>query len=578
MPFSESVTMMQARYRNLMHVMALVAMFAQITCTTATPSRLDCIACVGKCIEGVCYERLARGPASWSSTHLESSTPFPVRRFVAALPAILPIESSTPFGGQPVAVAAPQANMNAFRASGAMSLPIEYIQASDAPHAEFTDISRRSAPFPADRAALGASGESVRLLPAASAQGAPHAALRLLQTAAVLAAPLRDSPDDLARPARLANADEAHLRKKVELLQAQIDAVRAAEAATDAQNQGLRKELQNWRAAGSRIAEREGRIVDIVRRLHDEEHPLEGYARSIKGSVVDLFHKLRGEEQTLESFASVGIEGLAHKLRERLSSENSGGVGRVFLGGAASSSETSSTKGLPSYVLQVAVIAILGVVLVLGGRMRERLPSLPAGQVMTCGAWGCCLKPILRRVGASRYLIAISEVQVCLPSESPGGSFSVAFQSPSGLLRTTSAEHVADSSVHRFRDVLCLELGRADGPCDILVLDRDQSADHALAKIAWHRVDAKDILKAAHKDGAGYVRYALSSARAKQTEGKSACSDGTIDEEDDLPFVAMRIRDVTNSRSRPEHEGLRAGGLHAHSQEASPCTFGTFSR
>lgn len=323
--------------------------------------------------------------------------------------------------------------------------------------------------------------------------------------------------------------EEPHLGKEMQLLQAQIEAAHATESAVSIQNQALRKELDGWRTAGEQVVQHEGRIVDLV-------------------------HQLRGEQPA----EATGMMAL--------------------LGRRVATAETDLAHDPRGYLVQLGIFVLVGIGLLFGASLKERVLALPAKQVVTCGAWGCCMAPVLRRAGMSRYAVEVSEITICLPSTPSGGDICVTVQmGRDSCLRTTSAESVPDSPVYRFRDVFRLDVGKSDGLCVFGVVDRDRSPGTEVQKLARLEITAEDLLKAAHQEGTEYFRYGLCSSLAKSTAPQL---NGMIDEDEDVeqrPYLAMKIRDVSGAGSRPGHAGVQKSGLHMYSHEACPGNFGTFS-
>lgn len=322
-------------------------------------------------------------------------------------------------------------------------------------------------------------------------------------------------------------SDEARLTKEMQLLQAQVEATHATEAAVKAQNEELRKELDTWRAAGEKVVQKEGRIVDLVHELRGEQHPTE----------------------------APGVTALLSQQAAR--------------------AEANIQQNPGSYFLPLCVFACICLVLLFGAGVKERVLALPAKQVATCGAYGCCLRPMMQRAGMSRYVVEVSEITICLPSAPAGGDLCVTVQKGrENCLRSTSAVSLAGSPVYKFRDTFCLEVGRSDGLCVFGVVDRDRSPGSDVQKLARLEITAEDLLKAANQKGTDYFRYGLCTS---PTEGAPQ-QRGMIDEDNDgeqRPYLAMRIRDVSGWGSHPDHIGVQKGGLHMYSSDLSP--YNTFS-
>lgn len=345
--------------------------------------------------------------------------------------------------------------------------------------------------------------------------------------------PLHAPLEAFMRPPAL---DEARTSKEVELLQAQIEATHATEAAVDAQNQAMRKEIEGWRAAGEQVVEREGRIVDLV-------------------------HQLRGEQQP------------------------SGAAGMMaLLGQQVERAEANMVQNPRGYLLPLGVFVTFCCALLFGASLKERVLALPAKQVATCGAWGCCLRPMMQRAGVSRYVIEVSEITICLPSAPAGGDICVTVQmGRDSCLRTTSAVSLAGSPVYKFRDAFGLEVGKSDGLCVFGVIDRNRIPGMEVQKLARLEITAEDLLKAAHQHGTEYFRYGLCVSPVKS----APLPNGMIDEDSSVeqrPYLAMKIRDVSRLGYGPGHAGVQQGGLHMYSSDASLLSlpaahahFGTFS-
>lgn len=320
--------------------------------------------------------------------------------------------------------------------------------------------------------------------------------------------------------------EEPGLGKEMQLLQAQIEAAHETESAVSAQNEAMRKELQAWQAAGEQVAQHEGRIVDLV-------------------------HQLRGEQPK----EATGMMAL--------------------LGQRVAHAETDMAHDPRGYVLQLCIFVLVGVGILFGASLKERVLAMPAKQVVTCGAWGCCMAPMMRRAGMSRYSVEVSEITICLPNGPQGGDICVTVQmGRNSCLRTTSADSLAGSPVYKFRDAFCLDVGKSDGLCVFGVIDRDRPGSE-VQKLARLEITAEDLLKAAHQEGTEYFRYGLCSSLVKTIPHMN----GMIDEEEEVeqkPYLAMKIRDVSAVSSR-SHAGVQKSGLHIYSHEACPNNFGTFS-
>lgn len=345
--------------------------------------------------------------------------------------------------------------------------------------------------------------------------------LRLMQDTGPVD-PLRAPLEAFMRPVH----DEPRPSQEMRVLQAQIEAAHATEAAIGAQNQALHKELEDWRAAGEKVVQREGRVVDLVHQLRG------GQQVEAPGTTALLSQQIARAEATIE--------------------QNPGG-----------------------YFLQLCALVCLCLALLYGASIKERVLALPAKQVVTCGAYGCCLRPMMQRVGVSRYEVEVSEITICLPSVPAGGDICVTVQiGRESCLRTTSAVSLAGSPVYKFRDAFCLEVGKSDGLCVLGVVDRDQSPGAGVQQLARLEITAEDLLKAAHQKGTDYFRYGLCVSSAKSVPQQ----DGMIDEDCDVeqrPYLAMRVRDVSGWGCHPGHFGVQRGGVHMYSSDSSP--YNTFS-
>lgn len=318
--------------------------------------------------------------------------------------------------------------------------------------------------------------------------GAPTVFVTSLHTRSESAGAEQTLSENAAQPsARQLSRTEMDLR---EALQAKIASAHATELRLNKENAQLRDMLARWRSTGSDIADREQRVVNLIR---EAERP--------------------GERAN----ASAG-----------------------FLASCI----------LP-LCLGAACVGLLFVFRSICGAGPRPSCSIcwPLSNTMGTGARPGChwrprtgfLGPAFREVGLESYTFEVSEIQVGRLRAS--GDLQVSLQMGRGQEIRTEAIETKGSTLLRFRERLQFGARKFDrtGRLVLRIVDRERVTEESLASLD---ITAQELFHMVHSEHGEY--FCLDLAVPKRHAVQYRHLPTTPEEAALAPYVAMRLRDVTD--------------------------------
>eukprot|EP00403_Amphidinium_massartii_P043528 CAMPEP_0178451136 /NCGR_PEP_ID=MMETSP0689_2-20121128/43511_1 /TAXON_ID=160604 /ORGANISM="Amphidinium massartii, Strain CS-259" /LENGTH=446 /DNA_ID=CAMNT_0020076677 /DNA_START=50 /DNA_END=1391 /DNA_ORIENTATION=+ len=287
--------------------------------------------------------------------------------------------------------------------------------------------------------------------------------------------------------------DVAFLRGQANMLQAEVDTIRQEKVNLHKENSALEQELAAWRTTGVRLQEREGHIAKLLSQA----------ASLNKGKVaVDVGR---------------GKAGLAHSLWSRRAGEV------VHLEAAL--------------VLIPVVIGLVAMFLVLhrSGKVDAEL-SADGVTNQASSRWFSYVGPVLRCLRIAPYKLQISEVVVCAPGS---GDVRVRLQLGPCKELQTSAAHKRNGHTLMYPDVFAVPVQSSNGAAKFTLIDRESMLQEPLAQC---EMPVTELLGLAHRQHGEYCRFPLQVRSPVDPDSSMQ----------DLPYIAMRIRDISGQTPASE--------------------------
>lgn len=338
---------------------------------------------------------------------------------------------------------------------------------------------------------------------------------------AVPAAASADVPVDLlsvgqAQQRQASPLPDSFLGREAQRLMTELGKVEAREARLEAENGELRQELEDWRAAGEKIAQREAKVVSILGHGPPSLLQPEGPAKVSEAAPTSMLARGSTESAT-DAAVSVAMATLVQAARHVL----------------PSSLAPEGLVVLPLVVCTILLSVAIWCTWAIWCYSRrvakgERIDWRGGvAQVLSFGGRGHRMDPVLRYAGFVPYMVQISEIH--LGSLFAGSNdVRVCFRTGMGAHTSTQALPSNDGSFLRFKDTLPLEIRSADPPCKLSVMDRR-------GELASVVLQAKELIHLACRPHQEYFRTELQPTRAFNDEMGGGRR----------PYVAMRIRDAT---------------------------------
>jgi len=282
------------------------------------------------------------------------------------------------------------------------------------------------------------------------------------------------------------------LENKAQELSFELQRAEAHEALLRAQNEKLKQQLEDWKVAGTDIAQRESKVMSLL------GSPLPQQAPSAALPAVALV-------------AQAEPPSFLQAARQRWDQSS---LGRSYFG----------------TLLMTAGILFIVASAWKTGRFVQRYRKgevswQSMSQALANNSSSQRLQPVLRAMGLAQYKVEVSEIH--LGSLFAGSTnVRVNFRMGNGVERRTQVLKSAGGTFLRFDDVLELSLCGSDKPCTICITDgRGDLAHVALA--------SSHLLRLATRPHQEYFRTELTASRELgDLAGRR-------------PYVAMRMRNVT---------------------------------
>lgn len=304
-----------------------------------------------------------------------------------------------------------------------------------------------------------------------------------------------------------------------------VSPARQDEVMLRAENNALKDQLIRWREAGSKVVQREARVVDLIKQAHVT--PPTALASTAPASP-------HTQPQPQLSLAETGSRLLLMPTNATVD----------FM-----------KRGLMTIVALSVLLAIWWATCGCTG-MKEPVDHNSCGrsQMYKPSIRPNMTESLLRKMGLSHYVLEISEIQVSnlLPNKEAGdGDICVSLQMGSGREMRTRAMEFCDGLM-RFQDAFAVDIRKGDGAgkCVLRVLDREPCVEE---RLAYLEVPGKELLEMVHQQHGEYFSFELT-VQAKQLNA-SRRRGGEAQENCSNPQVAMRIRDISGVTKQQQKLG-----------------------
>jgi len=310
-------------------------------------------------------------------------------------------------------------------------------------------------------------------------------------------------------------------------LQRQLEAAKHADLALGAENSLLRQELARWRAAGHSVAQREARVVDMIK------------DKQLEGQVAAATAESSEEELDLSQIAS-SVQTY------------------VFNAGKSPLDDRTNFWRILLVVGAVNMVAFLGwrSSELLQERMLQATTPIPG------------VNSMLRRAGIGHYVVEISEMQVS--HLALDGDIYISVQMGDQEQRTGARE--LEGRLLRFDERFRLQVKShdAEGKFVFHIVDRDNPlAEKLLARL---EIPAQEVLELARRKHGEYCNFDLFPEAAPRLPRWGG---GQIEER--RPKLGLRLRDVSLPPKAPKSalkRGKPAGAPAPRGPDDGPSGYG----
>jgi len=273
------------------------------------------------------------------------------------------------------------------------------------------------------------------------------------------------------------------LESKAQELSYELQRAEAHEALLKVQNEQLRQQLEQWKATGANIADREAQVVALLSKSPPQQNTPLSNTVPFDGARV----------------ATPSMPSMLQHTAQQQKTGHSNSYSRLFL-------------------IAVAASVILACV----WKMGHSIKKVSKGEE----SWVSKAPAVLHAMGLAQFKYKVEVSEIHLGSLFAGSNdVRVKFLMGNGVERRTKVLKNSNGTFLRFDDILELSVSSSDAPCSICITDRRGDLAHV-------ELTSSELVRLATRPHQEYFRTELTTAPA--LDNKS----------DRRPYIAMKIRNI----------------------------------
>lgn len=273
------------------------------------------------------------------------------------------------------------------------------------------------------------------------------------------------------------------LESKAQELSYELQRAEAHEDLLKVQNEQLRQQLEQWKATGANIADREAQVVALLSKSPPQQNTPLSNTVPVDGARV-----------ATPSLPSM----LQHTAQQQKTGHSN------------------------SYSRNVLIAVAASVILACVWKMGHSIKKVSKGEE----SWVSKAPAVLHAMGLAQFKYKVEVSEIHLGSLFAGSNdVRAKFLMGNGVERRTKLLKNSNGTFLRFDDILELSVSSSDAPCSICITDRRGDLAHV-------ELTSSELVRLATRPHQEYFRTELTTAPA--LENKS----------DRRPYIAMKIRNI----------------------------------